>query len=70
MFKALIDWFNRADSIVNPPHEWPDIQRKFEDSKRPGLVFTVPPAHIFLCPFEIERLKQDYDKKLTDERAA
>jgi len=49
--------------IFHRNNVWPDIQREYPDPKRPGLVFTVPPEHVLLCPFEIERLQQEWDAK-------
>jgi len=48
---------------MNTINGWPDIKRVYEDPDRPGLIFTVTPEHIFLCPFEVEKLQKEYDEK-------
>jgi len=42
---------------------WPDVQREYPDPKRPGLVYVVPPEHVFLCPYEVDRLSKEWDEK-------
>jgi len=65
MFKKLIDWFNRADYLMNPlPDVYIEPGKVFKDNNRPGLAFKVPPGHIYLCPFEVKRLQDEYDEKI------
>ena len=64
MFKKLIDWFNQVDCLIVPyPAELTPMV-EFADPDRPGLVFTVPSGHIYLCPFEVDQLKREYDEKI------
>lgn len=43
------------------------LQREYPDPNRPGLVFTLEPGHIWLCPFEIiERQKEWDDNHMAD----
>jgi hypothetical protein len=63
ILKVLIDLL-KFGKIEEPfDNNWPDIRREYNDKKRPGLIFTVPPEHIYLCPFEVERLQNEWDKK-------
>jgi len=65
MFKKLVDWLDGATYFMTPlPPTYTEPEREFKDPNRPGLVFTVPPGHVYLCPFEVNRLQKEYDEKI------
>jgi len=52
--------FEQKQSFDN---DWPDIKREYADPNRPGLIFVVPSRHVFLCPFEVDKLQKEWDEK-------